>query len=815
MLKKFLLCLTLVTMLFALLSYTALADTTDADIARCFTSPNGDIYCSLSADTLRSLPGGKGYMFGETVGKMKAYVIFVDWDDCPGAPRYTTSQTVYLPEYPTSRGFNRQNVWTSTSGGQTCTFDYSNPRTYFNSVFYGRDANGLKFNPGVIEYYDQASGGKMEMEVVCLNELAAKDTATPDVWPWFRLGPKIIPWECQFSNGIEDYRGFGRLHQGAIDIAYEYIKDLDLSDIGFLYTGTPINCYGTRQGNGGYGISTSTSYQDQWPLFERFDVDFDTTVSTYAPKGLERPSLKDPYVVTHEGAAVGSAVNISKNVRDYGTAGFQDYCTICHETGHGLGFIDDYHYDNPYTESSGATTINLFGIMGSSMTNNAPDHKIWNKFKSGWLDDDQVVTVLPGETKTIKVVASGSSGVEGAKMVLIPTEIRTLDTFHTLRNMSSATSIFDYMGRDYLRYFIPVWLGGPEFGEKTLPTGYTLDCRRAVGADYKNTSATNGSKGILINQLMNLTWETGHGGGGIRDVVPSGLSGNNICIGRSPYSNVSTWTDATRGITVTVLESGADYDLVQVAYNKNTKPYAGRLKINNAETAKVCSGQTFNLPIDLKTIGDYPLNNRGITAATVDPPGIDTSAVGQNKTVLGVPKGIVSYSFYLNYDPDILEFIMPAKSDDIAGAGGVFKVNAVNKIEDGKLFIAAANEDMVEDNILNLQFKPKTTIPYGFTLTDLALTINNLGLLDYKGNSVPIPGVNVSIKGGKVDIWHALMGDVNGDGQITPEDAMLVLQHYVGLITLDPRQVATALVSGNAELSPLDAALILRMVVGG
>ncbi|MDR2713083.1 MAG: hypothetical protein LBB91_08225, partial [Clostridiales bacterium] len=112
-------------------------------------------------------------------------------------------------------------------------------------------------------------------------------------------------------------------------------------------------------------------------------------------------------------------------------------------------------------------------------------------------------------------------------------------------------------------------------------------------------------------------------------------------------------------------------------------------------------------------------------------------------------------------------------------------------------------------------FNALTTAPYGFSLTDVSVAIDNVGVLDWRGDSVPLSGIRMTTKGGQVDIWNAMMGDVDGSGVITPEDAILVLQHYVGLITLDPRQVATALVSGNDELSPVDAALILRMVVGG
>ncbi|MFA6455480.1 MAG: right-handed parallel beta-helix repeat-containing protein [Bacteroidota bacterium] len=59
-----------------------------------------------------------------------------------------------------------------------------------------------------------------------------------------------------------------------------------------------------------------------------------------------------------------------------------------------------------------------------------------------------------------------------------------------------------------------------------------------------------------------------------------------------------------------------------------------------------------------------------------------------------------------------------------------------------------------------------------------------------------------------------LPGDVSGNGQIAAYDASLVLQHDVGIITLNPIQKIAANVSGDTTISALDASYILRYVVG-
>ncbi len=58
------------------------------------------------------------------------------------------------------------------------------------------------------------------------------------------------------------------------------------------------------------------------------------------------------------------------------------------------------------------------------------------------------------------------------------------------------------------------------------------------------------------------------------------------------------------------------------------------------------------------------------------------------------------------------------------------------------------------------------------------------------------------------------MGDVDGDRNITVNDAILVLRHIVGLIVLGSEQLNRAKVSGSIHLTVTDAIMILRHIVG-
>lgn len=57
-------------------------------------------------------------------------------------------------------------------------------------------------------------------------------------------------------------------------------------------------------------------------------------------------------------------------------------------------------------------------------------------------------------------------------------------------------------------------------------------------------------------------------------------------------------------------------------------------------------------------------------------------------------------------------------------------------------------------------------------------------------------------------------GDVNADGNLSSPDAVLVLQHIVGIVTLTDAQIQAADMSNDGEISANDAILILRKIVG-
>jgi len=85
--------------------------------------------------------------------------------------------------------------------------------------------------------------------------------------------------------------------------------------------------------------------------------------------------------------------------------------------------------------------------------------------------------------------------------------------------------------------------------------------------------------------------------------------------------------------------------------------------------------------------------------------------------------------------------------------------------------------------------------------------------MQYEGFMDKLVDLEVAVNAGTLVM--GILGDVNGDGFVTPEDAMLILQMLVGLIDWIPRALLLGDINGDGQVDTTDAALILRMVVGG
>ena len=58
------------------------------------------------------------------------------------------------------------------------------------------------------------------------------------------------------------------------------------------------------------------------------------------------------------------------------------------------------------------------------------------------------------------------------------------------------------------------------------------------------------------------------------------------------------------------------------------------------------------------------------------------------------------------------------------------------------------------------------------------------------------------------------LGDVNGDGKMTPADSTVILRAYVGLEGISSSEKSAADTNGDGKMTPADSTVILRAYVG-
>jgi M6 family metalloprotease-like protein len=694
----------------------------DGEIARrmVINAPHAGENCTEHAITVKEFGPGSAYGPIMTTGvedpffgggmqfmptqktKVKIYVLAVDFEDLKG-------------DNPVAYGLQSSII---TSGSST--YDMTYPEVIYNMIFFG--ANGLRALPehkfvgsgsvtlkAIKQRLEEMSMGRMQVEVECLNEkLAVAQGLDPlnDKWPWFHLEGPMFEYAVQGPADCEDYRQFARLHQAGIDAAYRDIPGLDIEDIDFIYTITPVSSHGYRSGlQGGSGLDTSFSFNDQ-ALIQR-DSEY----------------RHEPGIKTKGGRVVGSGVFGVKGVTRSPSASIT---TSMHELTHGLGMFDDYSYGSLGTntgESTGSGT-GAWGVMGSNMGTTSPDLPIWRKFRMGWIDDDEITVVLPGENVTLNLRAISSFTGDGGtyandpniktRMVLIPKEYRTRDTF----GMNNSDPWIggtvwtngwnpNRLAYNWYDWFTNPFIGGETNALKSWPTFYTLECRKQLGID---SGMTAGNTGVVVSYIANPTTETGHGAGGFK--IVSGATGLRA-------SGTAAWSDNNIGLTVRVNSSNVFYDNVTITYTGQkagtsaaTKYYTALLKVTDNYAAP---GQAFTVDFDLMTMGRPGVNDG--TAA----PGNAT----KTSTPVGVPGGIAGFTLNIEFDAANLEFVAAVSSPFtcIVDRSG---------LADGKLVVKGSSNQMVDlDSILTVNFKPKAGAALGnYTIKG---TITDVTLLNWRG----------------------------------------------------------------------------------
>ncbi|MCL1873946.1 MAG: dockerin type I domain-containing protein [Clostridiales bacterium] len=179
-------------------------------------------------------------------------------------------------------------------------------------------------------------------------------------------------------------------------------------------------------------------------------------------------------------------------------------------------------------------------------------------------------------------------------------------------------------------------------------------------------------------------------------------------------------------------------------------------------------------------------------------------------SIKGNGSGFSALDLKIPYDKSIYE---PTGITAVTPAGSLVSPFFVANpfFADGVMRVAFASDgNIAGDGLLfTVKYKVAAGAP---TLLDYPLTVEPVKI-QYGSLMDKLVDLDIVVEKGALVI--GIPGDVNGDGVVSPEDAMLILQMIVGLIEWTPRALLLGDINGDGIVDTTDAALILRMVVGG
>ena len=205
------------------------------------------------------------------------------------------------------------------------------------------------------------------------------------------------------------------------------------------------------------------------------------------------------------------------------------------------------------------------------------------------------------------------------------------------------------------------------------------------------------------------------------------------------------------------------------------------------------------------------------TTEAVVSAGSVTGSAGETVTVpVSIEKnpGFGAMTVTVTYDADLLSVtddkVTPGEVIDgaVSTADGTKAMYLANTAEVGKIYISVIKaENVTGDGVLfNIEF---TAAASASGETKVSVTVDELA------NESADVYTGYTAAEGTVTFESAFKyGDVDGDGEVTVTDALMVLQHSVGKIVLADNFAKAADVDGTEGVSVTDALAVLQYAVG-
>ena len=164
--------------------------------------------------------------------------------------------------------------------------------------------------------------------------------------------------------------------------------------------------------------------------------------------------------------------------------------------------------------------------------------------------------------------------------------------------------------------------------------------------------------------------------------------------------------------------------------------------------------------------------------------------------------GIAGFSYDVNYDETVLTLKSVSAGNLISGNGQIST--------NGKVVNWYTSDNVTGDGtLLNLVFTAASDAQAGTYPVSIALHDGKKNLVDENGTFIEANYIS-----GQVEITTGMLGDLNGDDDITIADVVLLNRHVLGKTTISSDRLIFADINGDEDITIGDVVLLNRHVLG-
>lgn len=164
--------------------------------------------------------------------------------------------------------------------------------------------------------------------------------------------------------------------------------------------------------------------------------------------------------------------------------------------------------------------------------------------------------------------------------------------------------------------------------------------------------------------------------------------------------------------------------------------------------------------------------------------------------------GIAGYSYDINYDETAMSLKSITAGDLLAGTGQIST--------NGNVVNWYTADNVPGDGILmKLVFTVDSETKDGTYPVSVSLHDGKKNLVDEKGNFI-----NANYVAGQIEVTSGMLGDLNGDEDVTIADVVILNRHVLGKEKLTDAQLAFADVNGDGDVTIADVVVLNRVVLG-